>query len=1290
MSYRNFRSQALALCITAGLTASAGIFSPQAPAGDKTAFPFLPKTSTVYTPKAITADGVMTPDKENLGDYYAASNTLGSVFTPDGEEWFYIVDLDGTCLNPGNPYYVDMDFTGFTLKVYDSQMNLKGQVKGDIIRPEGTLKCRQVEVCPQLTRSFFNTNPSDYEVMLTFAFNPDNDANGNPRYGAKETTQAYSLTEEIPEGGSKLLFQAPGYYTSAINLRTSGAENFIMAFIEESSWDGEDTTHAGFAIYTKAGYGTSAALMQRFSIATLYAMADGYNEGMPFAMTAKGKDIYVATALYEKTFLKDPTADEPVQNPDNNFVINLYKSSNGAAFELEHTTKIKMEEPSDGFAFRSYALGNFSGFNDITFDFGNGTDPCYILTVVDSDNTDETTGRYVVYNLDGNALKTFGEESDSFIQFDGTATLAKEYGFYMTASDGNYGVVLFDYPSFQETGFLPILFEYESDAWNVISVPARVQTPTGVLYAASVLPSGENGDGASHYVAWFRKDGSLDHVDSLFLGDDVAKVLTYIHDSVLNPYLFNTDKNTEYFCWIYRYAYGTSKTSLELAIVDTKGNILAKRLMPENFSYEYAYVSNTATNPGIIICYRDGTTGASEQSYKMEYISLPLNDFEGEGTMESPYLVKTFGDFNRIRYNTASHFRITNSIDATGQIFLPIENEFTGSIDGGNFDISNLIVSGNNTGTAIFSTFGHNALYGETPVTARMSNINFVNPTICFNGSNTGTKTLGIIAANMYNAELKSVNIVNPQMNIDGVSMKFGGVAGVADNVVYSNSFITGADFYAPLAGNFGGAFGEIRSGEISKVSFDGKINGRGNIGGLIGNNSTGTLSVSDVHVNAEITGGNNVGGIGGMWNREKINRAFVEGKITANDYVGGIVGSIALADPARRDAEGDDYKVLDNCLVGLESITVAPNAQYSHRIFGHSVIDLGDRKEWLVDPEDNEKGEYVDVPAAEESKLGTNYVVSALGVVGADNSAVSEGTVNTTGISDSEWLAGLGFAVASSPALASETTPWVYSSTALPELYFEATANASMHIIDAELTGKVGDTVIATLLASNVEFDNLEFESSNAAVAELADLTLGENGAVNVHIQLNAAGTADITLKYGVAHRAVIHVTALEAVPSLSFRNTSHTGESNSSIELILDFDNLAVEDITATSSDETIAAISSVAKGSADKVAIVAVDLKKIGTAEITASARSLVAKATIQVQKTTDGVSGVKVSVISYAGLEISADGHAIEVFDLQGRQVAYGFGTLSVANIAQGVYIVRATAPDGSVVTLKINR
>lgn len=169
----------------------------------------MPKAESTYTPKAVDKDGNITPDLTQTADYYVTTNTLGSVFTPSGEEWYYTLELDGTRLNPGNQYFVDMDFTGFHIKVYDADMQFKGQAKGDIIRPEGTLKCRSVKVCMNLTKTFFNNSSADYEEWYHLYSIPAPMQTATHATEQKKRRRCTPSPMKYPQEEAKLLFRLP-------------------------------------------------------------------------------------------------------------------------------------------------------------------------------------------------------------------------------------------------------------------------------------------------------------------------------------------------------------------------------------------------------------------------------------------------------------------------------------------------------------------------------------------------------------------------------------------------------------------------------------------------------------------------------------------------------------------------------------------------------------------------------------------------------------------------------------------------------------------------------------------------------------------------------------------------------------------------------------------------------------------------------------------------------------------------------------------------------------------------
>ncbi len=1126
---KHLLATAAGFLLLAAASASAGVFSPvPQSAKERSPFAFMPKAKEGnLSLKAMNQDGTMSPDIVQTGLYVKEFPTMGSVTSPDGKEWFYLIEPDGDKL-VDSPYYTDWDFKEFVIKVYDEKVRLVGQARGQIKHPEGAKKCNAITVGMQLTKSFFNYTTNDIEVMMSFCFNPANDPSGAPHYGVKFTTQVYSLTPELPAEGeySPCVFEAPGYYTSAVNTGTSVSENFLMAFFEDSTWDNEDTTKGRFVIYKKAEWGKPASEVTKFDLNLSLAYSDGYNEALPFVMTAKGSDVYVATALYEKAFTDQTNPDDPVQVEGNFYVITLYKAT-GSEYKEVSKTRIACEGPSGDFKYRSYALGNFSGENDITFDFGDGETPCYIITVVDTGVQDNSSAYYAVYDVNGNEIKRFGNGSDGFSRMYNISGYPTQYGFQMENKDGEYGLVLIDYPSLEEVGMLPSIFEYNDDLWLVNTVPDRTLVDGKMLYAAEVSPSGGDQENVDKYVGWFNADGSIHHIDCLDLGKP-AKIISFIDGSVLNPYLFNTNKDYEYIVWVYRWKDASTAaggTTLELDVVDSTGKIIATRMLPERNTYPRAYVANSATDPCIVLLYRAPYEGVEGEPYVTEFINLPLNKFAaGEGTAESPYIIRTFGDLDQVRNNLTSHFRLANSIDCGGALFRPIEGNFIGSVDGDGFAVRNLTINADNTGAGFFKTLGQRVDYSseepETPIITEVKDITFADVELTYSGNLYGVKNLGIIAGEAYNTNFTNVKVVDPVFNNSDISVKFGTFASTAENTNFTGCAVSDADIVAPRATGLGGFAGALRGCSVKSGFFSGTLSGGNTIGGIAGSAEITSSEISDTHVNADITGSYNVGGvIGNSATRSSVKTSIVEGEITGTNSVGGIMGALVAAEEA--DVAG--YLAADKNIVAVSEFNVE-GAEQAHRVIGYSSIDDGGGMVWIPDPDDPEAGEFVTVPASHETKIGDNYVVSDIAPVEtpAEGVLLTEGTTKAMAEVSTEWLESIGYKFGTTNA-----APWVASSTALPVLYFENGLGGSLIFANDELKGIEGATATATLLLEGIEASDVVFESADATVASVASTANGD-GEVVLTIGMKKAGSTTIVAKAG-AQRAVLYVTVAE-----------------------------------------------------------------------------------------------------------------------------------------------------------------
>ena len=183
-----------------------------------------------------------------------------------------------------------------------------------------------------------------------------------------------------------------------------------------------------------------------------------------------------------------------------------------------YTVTIPVAEISDPskYHWRSYALGNFRGEKDVTWDFGTGNDPCFVITIVDSNlQQDESVAFYEVYDKTGKKIKEFGTESGAFTEFPAIEGHPMQLGFDVKNDEGDDVTRLYDWPSLEFKGELPSLFVYEGNVYILSSVPTRVPGEGGVLYAANAaLAATAEGESAFSYVAYFRPDGTLHHMDT--------------------------------------------------------------------------------------------------------------------------------------------------------------------------------------------------------------------------------------------------------------------------------------------------------------------------------------------------------------------------------------------------------------------------------------------------------------------------------------------------------------------------------------------------------------------------------------------------------------------------------------------------------------------------------------------------------------------------------------------------------------------------------------------------------
>ncbi|MDE6528871.1 MAG: hypothetical protein K2L78_07485, partial [Muribaculaceae bacterium] len=423
------------------------------------------------------------------------------------------------------------------------------------------------------------------------------------------------------------------------------------------------------------------------------------------------------------------------------------------------------------------------------------------------------------------------------------------------------------------------------------------------------------------------------------------------------------------------------------------------------------------------LCVQYADYYGEEIESRNELIRLPFNKFEGEGTVENPYLIKSYGDFNQIRNNLTSHFRLTADIDAEGRTFLQIPGTFTGSIDGAGHQVRNLVISGRNDNNAMFYQFGD-----DDSERSALKDITFNNLSMHISFQSYRIKADGLLAYSMVNSDLDNVHIINPKVTTDFTNRSsyenpyFGCFAARMNGCSVQGCSVVDADINVPNAA-FGGIAANfiVNGSQVNACAFSGTVTGKAYVGGIAGHVNT-EVQINDVHVNANITGTHSIGGVVGFAEQgaANISRAIVEGSIHADEPF--MQYEYVLAPGSSEDDPEPEY---------------IPMETYSHWTGGIAgYLILGSVKNSLVALEsltyntDYENGLYFNRIVG----YGTCIKSHAVNTLPTGDDDYSDGASVDKYDLDTEWFTNLGFAFDGE----NHTEPWKFEGQ-LPVLHFEA-----------------------------------------------------------------------------------------------------------------------------------------------------------------------------------------------------------------------------------------------------------
>lgn len=310
--------------------------------------------------------------------------------------------------------------------------------------------------------------------------------------------------------------------------------------------------------------------------------------------------------------------------------------------------------------------------------------------------------------------------------------------------------------------------------------------------------------------------------------------------------------------------------------------------------------------------------------------------------------------------NLAEDYRIDNAIDCVGtQPFLPVGNfsaTFTGSLDGQNFAITNLLI--NSTSDAE----EYVGLIGFTGNSVEVKNILLVSPVVIKNNTNPFS-AVGSVVGFAGGGNFTNLHVTGGTLNV-GDNDEAGGVIGdtdfLADEFVRLEHLSYDGTITAPGAIG-GGVVGNDYSGNVANIynniTSSGTITAPlGNMAGLFGTMNLGTLSNSSSSM--DINGGGEIGGLVGFIEGGGIvENSFATGTMNGTiDNVGGLVAATG-ADVIIRNSYATGDVIGDNTATDIGGLVgdaeggglLIENSWSSGDVIGDTVSFNGENHGGLV-----------------------------------------------------------------------------------------------------------------------------------------------------------------------------------------------------------------------------------------------------------------------------------------------------------------------------------------------------
>lgn len=531
--------------------------------------------ATPYRAKKDSADNYLPDNIRKAGD------AIGLLAGPGGKTWHYDMTIKYNHV-VHNEYWTEHLPVSFKVNVYDENLNQVGCVQDTLILKEYEARVRDVQVMEKITKNYFNRD-DNYEIAITVLTNPVN-------YGIIEYTYVYTLGEQpANDGWNKPIKCLNAMVSDIMDASTETEENIIMTYTTEGNtsgytdedlkdpdkyWEYQTKNFLRVRSYGPADESGEQTLL--FDQQKTYLQWQGNQQDDPAILTTirNGKATLIYP-YYKKLFFKPyySMTDDLLPEDDNTLVIETWQQPEpGKQFELIQTTEIpvvKADEPDVIWSY--YCLGSFDWTNDIAWD---GDKANYIITRRDYiASSDSERKSYFIYNADGSLRRTLFENAQSI------AIMSDIPGFdHQALFISNDGLdYIFNFMNMRTFDIELALnwglrFNEEDDPDYIMANIDRTPTDDGesFYYVAEMrLPEYDDENDCNYMrVAWITKEGKLERIDKVNMGNKVNFAKLFLGPDALKADFFHSDANHEYMLLIKRATEGTA-TEEQLLIGQT-------------------------------------------------------------------------------------------------------------------------------------------------------------------------------------------------------------------------------------------------------------------------------------------------------------------------------------------------------------------------------------------------------------------------------------------------------------------------------------------------------------------------------------------------------------------------------------------------------------------------------------------------------------------------------------------------------------------------------------------------